>query len=60
VLFAVIKGLPARPARGAPVAGLPLRSVKAGRHRVFYSFDDREVRIVRVLHPAMDTRRYLP
>jgi plasmid stabilization system protein ParE len=39
-------------------AGLSLRSVKAGRHRVYYSHDDEEVRIARILHPAMDARRH--
>ena len=59
-LFGAIRGLATRPARGRPVgAGLSLRSVKAGRHRVYFSFDDAEVRIVRVLHPAMDADRHL-
>lgn len=36
-----------------------LWSVGAGRHVVFYRFDDRDLTVVRVLHGAMDPRRSL-
>lgn len=36
-----------------------LRSFPVGEHRIFYRFDRREVFVVRVLHKAMDARRWL-
>ncbi len=44
--------------RGAVRAGY--RSVSVGRHVVFYTFNDHEVRVRRVLHDAMDFETHLP
>ncbi|MCA9283158.1 MAG: type II toxin-antitoxin system RelE/ParE family toxin [Phycisphaeraceae bacterium] len=44
--------------RGAVRAGY--RSISVGRHVVFYTFNDEEVRVRRVLHDAMDFETHLP
>ena len=51
-----------RPERGRSLEGLPpfLRFVKSGRHFAFYRWDERMLRVVRVLHESMDPGRYLP
>ena len=38
---------------------VPLRTYRAGSHRIFYYFDGTRVVIVRVLHTAMDAGRGL-
>ena len=38
----------------------PIRSISHRSHRIFYTFEDDVIRIVRVLHHAMDERRWLP
>lgn len=59
-LFRVIRTLVDRPGRGSQAGGpRSFRSVKAGKHRVYYTFDEEEVRIVRVLHHRMDAGRHL-
>jgi plasmid stabilization system protein ParE len=37
-----------------------LRCRKAGSHRIYYSFDEKELRVVRVLHERMDAARHFP
>lgn len=42
-----------------PDLELRLRSFPVGEHRIFYRFDRRRILVVRVLHKAMDVRRWL-
>lgn len=37
----------------------PLRSLPAGRHRVFYYYDGKRVVVVRILHQAMEAGAHL-
>jgi toxin ParE1/3/4 len=51
-----IERLVAHPKIGAPFLGcrVPLRSIKAESHRVFYQLIDQKIEIVRVLHSSVD------
>ena len=40
-------------------SSVPLRSIRAGSHRILYQFDGRRVIVVRVLHHAMDAGRHI-
>jgi toxin ParE1/3/4 len=61
-LRGVMEGLLIFPGGGAPFdPRLPgVRSIKAGEHRIFYTADEDKVRIVRILHAAMELHRHLP
>lgn len=39
---------------------VPIRSIKAEQHRVYYTFDDAQVLVIRILHTAMDASAHLP
>lgn len=60
LLFAAFADIAAgiRQGRDCEIAGLLKLTV--GSHVVFYQIDDREVRVVRILHGAMDFDRHLP
>lgn len=42
-----------------PAVRPAIRSVACQRHRIFYEIDGATIRIVRILHHAMDTERHL-
>ena len=49
------------PESGAPHPALRpgMRSLACQRHRIFYAIDGETIRIVRILHQAMDAERHL-
>ena len=42
-----------------PGAQPPIRALTCQQHRIFYTVDGKAIRIVRILHGAMDVERHL-